>query len=357
MFNFLFFIFLNYFSQSQVSGDFGGAGGGAVRVGGAPATTCSAATLGALKYESGDGSLYYCDGNNWTMAITDPCAGSLPNNWDFTDLTGQNLLTSVTSSIHQITNIAACTVPVKVSTNIGSVEYRVCDDGACATVSQDWSSSQRTITNNKYVQLRLTTSSAASTTSVAAITVGDRVESWNVSTTSDCASSEPSVGSFCADGTIYIGRGPDGGTKVYTTPCLPGGMWDGSQCVGALRTEFLWARNATVSTGNTGFASGAAATANLAGLSNADSPYGPMVYCQNLTLHGKSDWYVPSIVEANLFQSGCGMIPDATCNSARYWSSTEVSATGAYYYMKNSTGGTSTNKANSNYPTRCIRKD
>lgn len=350
----VFYLFI-YFSQAQMSGDFGGAGGGAVRLGGS-VTACSTSIQGTVKYNSGDGSLYFCDGYNWKMAFTDPCANSLPNNWDFTDLTGQTSLTVVTSSIHQVVNIAGCSVAVKITGSVGSPEYRICDDATCTTVSQDWTTSQGVITNNKYIQLRLTTREMASLTTVATVNIGDRVESWNVTTAADCTASEPVVGSFCSDGSIYIGRGPDGGTKVYTTACSSGLSWDGSSCTGN-GIYLPWAAlGGSVSTGNFG-SNGETMTSNLAGLSNADAPYSAAVYCNNLTFHGQSDWYLPSLSEASLLQSACAVLPDAGCgNATRFWSSTELSAGNAWYYRYDATGGTSSAKTIF-YAIHCIRKD
>lgn len=225
-------------------------------------------------------------------------------------------------------------------------------------MTQDWSSSQRTITNNQYIQLRVTTSSVASTTSLTSLTVGDRMESWSVTTSGDCTATEPVPGSFCSDGTIYLGRGPDGATKMYTTPCYAGRTYDGTSCTGSA-INLPWSEGATVSAGYTeNKSTGEANTSALAGLSNADSPYAAATYCQNLVLHGQSDWYLPAIHEASLILALYTLIPDNSSTSQRIWASTEQSATHAIYYVASAAfGGSNQPKtANSTY-VRCVRKD
>jgi hypothetical protein len=353
MFKFMMIFLYLHTSHAQVSGDFGGASGGAVRIGGS-ATACSSSIQGAVRYDSGAGDLYFCDGYNWKLAATDPCANSLPNNWNFTDLTGQSTSSVVTSSIHQVTNIAGCSIPIKITGSSGSPQYRICDDASCATIHQDWSNSQRTIANNKYIQLRLTTSQAASQTYTVALTVGDRVESWNVTTVSNCGSSEPTPGSICSDGTVFIGRSSDGGAKMYTTGCAAGAAFNGSLCFGIL-IQLPWSKGGSINTLVTTASTGEIQTSNLAGLSNADSPYAAAMYCQHLVLHGQSDWYLPSSEESGFLRTFCGLIPGGDCVGDRYWTSSEYSTTHTYYFTFNGSLGPQPKVSNTRV--RCVRKD
>ncbi len=118
--------------------------------------------------------------DNWsvTTAVDDT-----PNTFSFTDQTGVTLSTLISSNILQISGIAG-SVPVSISGN-GSPQFRTCSDSGCSTVLRTWETAATTITNNQFIQLRLTSSGSNSTAFSATITVGTGSDNWSVTTVDD----------------------------------------------------------------------------------------------------------------------------------------------------------------------------
>lgn len=316
--------------------------------------SCAAALEGAIRYDTTLDCIELCNGVLWQCIVADACPNSLPAAFTFTNQTNVAVSTLATSNIVQITGITGCTVQVKVSGQ-GTPEYQTCSDAACATFIQDWTSSPGTIQDNQYLRLRLTSSSSGNITFTAAVTVGARVGGWFVATTGDCTDPSPPVGTFCADGTVYVGLSPDGGTKMYVRPCRMGKTWNGTVCTGST-TPYQFSQGPTINTGVTGVTTGASNTAALAGLSNADSPYSAASICDGLSFGGHSDWYLPSINEAGVLQSGCDLIPEVICSSPVYqWSSRENAITTASRWAGD--GSSSTFSKSTSYGIFCTRKD
>lgn len=341
-------------AHAQISFDGGGTGGGAV-ITGASTSACDATTDGGLRWSTGNSCIEFCNGTTWQCLQGTVCANSLPNTFSFTNQTNVAVSTVTTSNIVQITGITGCEVEVSI-TGQGTPQYQLCSDSTCTTVVQGWTSAKTAISNNEYLQLRLTSSSSGNITFTTAVTVGAGVVGWSVATTGDCTDPSPPVGTFCADGTVYAGITPDGGTKMYTTPCRHGETWDGTTCTGT-STLPLWSQTNTINTGVTGFNTGEGSTTALAGLSNADSPYSAASLCDGLVFGGQSDWYIPAEGEAQIIVSGCDLIPFNSCAaSTRVWTSTETGSAQARYWQPNGAFSQST-KLTSTYRLRCVRKD
>ncbi len=321
---------------------------------GASTTTCDGTIPGAMRWSTTNTCMESCNGTAWNCLQYAPCATSLPAAFTYTDQTGVATNTLISSNIVQITGIAACTVEVSI-TGSGSPQYRVCSDAACTTVVQDWTVSRATLTNNQYVQLRLTSSVSGNFQHPSTVTVGARSSTWNVTTIGNCTDPTPAVGTYCADGTVYVGNSPDGATKMYTTPCYFGRIWNGSACAGN-STQTQWSNTATVSTGLTSSITGESNTTTMAGLANADSPYHAAILCFNLVYAGQSDWYLPAQNEATLLITSCGLVFDIGCtDGSNNWTSTESTAVNARYWRSNNSNGAVTKLTNMRV--RCVRKD
>jgi hypothetical protein len=347
-------ILQNLISSAQISADFGGGSGGAIRIG-ESVTACSSLVQGAVKFDASDRTLKYCDATNWKLLIADACATSLPTDWSFTDLTAQTRSTLVTSSIHQITGIGSCVAAVSVSGVGSTAEYRICSDSSCTSVDQTWGTAAGTITNNKYIQLRLTTSAFGNLAHTASVTVGHRLETWSVTTSGNCSDTTPALGTYCADGTFYVGQSPDGNVKMYTTPCDVGRFWNGITCSGS-SISIPWSNGGSVYNSAADWNSGESNTNLLAGLSNADDPYIAPDYCYQFNGNGQTDWYLPAVGEIVILRAACGAMPDANCaDGSRRWTSFEVATTSAEYFTYSGGWGT-TSKWNLN-AIRCVRKD
>ena len=338
---------------AQTSLNAGGVGGGAIVVG-ASTNTCDGSMLGGLRWSAANTCMEVCNGTTWGCSQLSACLTNLPTGLSFTNQASVAVSTIISSNIVQAIGITGCTVEVSV-TGAGAPEYRVCNNATCTVTTQDWTSGKSTFINNQYVQMRLTSSASAGVTFRSVLTVGASSAGWTVSTTVVCTDPNPPLGTFCADGTVYVGLSPDGGVKMYTTPCNDGRSWDGTACTGT-QSSIRWSATATVATGITNSTTGEANTSTLAGLSNADSPYGPAVACQNLVFGGQSDWYLPSTGEATILQAACGVTPDNGCTSGYHHTSRESNTTDFFAWRSNSGNINAFNKTG-NYPFRCVRKD
>lgn len=168
------------------------------------------------------------------------------------------------------------------------------------------------------------------------------------------------VGSVCPDGTIFAGCPTSNYRPIYVTRCDAGRTFSGS-CTGT-RLTLPWNNgNATgyTTAGATSEADGAANTATLAA-ADADSstggvqPHQAAAYCDGLTMHGYSDWYLPSIIEHFVLGTHSTALNDAD-GGATYWSSTEYgSGDGKRYFFHSATD--INNKESLSY-IRCMRKD
>jgi len=327
---------------------------GGIRIGD-DTDSCTSTKEGTLRYSTSNTCMELCDGTNWECLQGGACPNGLPDAFSFTDQTSVSTSTVITSNIVQITGITGCTVGVAVSGD-GTPEFRICSDSGCSTVVQGWTSSNAAIENNEYLQLRLTSSAAGNDTYTASAAVGSRVQGWSVATQGACSDSSPPVGTFCADGTVFIGFTPDGGTKAYAKPCWEGKIWDGTTCDGGSPITPQWATGQTINTGVTDFTQGETNTSNLAALSNADSPYSAAEYCDGISFGGHSDWYLPSETEGDLFQAACDVLPQNGCGSStEFWTSSEDSSSFVRTWKPNG-GGPSRSKGNTKR-VRCLRKD
>lgn len=287
-----------------------------------------------------DGDLLVASGGDWI------CSGAqLADAFNFTDNSSASLNTVTSSNIIQITGLAAgVPTPITISGD-GSPQYRICGNVTCLTEIQTWGSSLSTILNSQYVQVRLTSAGTSVVLRSATLTIGGVSDQWDV-TTADC----PAVGDTCQDGSKYAGLTPDGNVRMYAAAA-------------DLAGTFRWSTGNTVDTAvvacqlntETGCRTGAANTAILAPLSNADSPYAAAIACDSLDVHGRQDWYLPANNELTTIWPNRVVL--GFVNNQYYWSSSESTWTSfarAIYF-----GGTmnQTDAARASlYRVRCVRK-
>lgn len=111
-------------------------------------------------------------------ATTGACA---PSAYSFTDLTSQTPATQVTSNIIQITNTYCGTLDISIS-GAGSPQYQTCNNNTCGSIIQNWTASAGTIANNKYVRIRQTTATPATTGQTASLAIGTGSTTWTATT-------------------------------------------------------------------------------------------------------------------------------------------------------------------------------
>jgi hypothetical protein len=111
----------------------------------------------------------------------------------------------------------------------------------------------------------------------------------------DCNISGKSAGYVCPDGSVFAGFSQGSSyVPIFTTRCEAGRTWNGTACSGTA-TQFTWGSSG-VARGTSNLTNGQADTALLASFGATAHP--AAAYCDSLTMHGHSDWYLPSPVEA-----------------------------------------------------------
>ncbi|MBL7669656.1 MAG: hypothetical protein JNM39_04155 [Bdellovibrionaceae bacterium] len=274
---------------------------GAVKIG-TTVNACSATNKGSIRYNNANSVLEFCNGTSWNLIQAAACTDPTPNVISFTNEANATTSTLYSSDIQQVTGIN-CSVPVTISGQ-GSPQYQICSDSSCSTVVQAWTSSPSSVTTGQYLQTRLTTDAVGGAYFQATIIVGSGATVWSVTNAGGDCTGSPSIGTVCADGTIYAGLSPDGSVKMFTTRCDFGQTWDGSNCTG-VRSNLPW-NNGTSNWTVTGFTSAITGKANslgLAALVDAGSPHAAAQNCENLNLNGNTDWYLPAIAELNVLYS------------------------------------------------------
>tara|TARA_R110001606_G_scaffold370439_1_gene526879 strand:+ start:443 stop:1519 length:1077 start_codon:yes stop_codon:yes gene_type:complete len=151
---------------------------------------CDGTTWWNMKGGGGDGliALDECQSAeaiifNVTSGMAECPYDHTPDAFSFVDQTGGELSTATETAIIQIANIDDAT-DIAVSGD-GTPEYRICNDATCSTAPA-YTSAAGTIDNGQYVQLRLTSNATYETLHSAALTIGESVNPWNVTTRPDC---------------------------------------------------------------------------------------------------------------------------------------------------------------------------
>lgn len=144
------------------------------------------------------------------------------------------------------------------------------------------------------------------------------------------------IGGVCADGSVYAGMSPDGNVPMYTTPA-DAGAYTWVTADNYIDTAMVNCTTASPG-GQASCQTGRANTTLLASMSNADSPYVAATYCDSLSAHGHTDWYLPAQDELNVLYTNRVAIGafDLTGSWADgfYWSSSEGSDDGMSIYAR-----------------------
>jgi hypothetical protein len=326
---------------------------GSVKVG-TDAAACSITNKGSIRYNNTSSVLEFCNGTAWNLVQAAACTDPTPDAIAFSNQANATVSSLYTSDIKQVTGIN-CSVPVQISGQ-GSPQYQICADSGCSSVIQGWTSSPSSITTGQYLQTRLTTDTVGGAMFQSTIIVGSGATVWSVTNAGGDCTGSPSIGTVCADGTIYAGLTPDGGIKMFTTRCDFGQTWDGSNCTGG-RIALQW-NNGTANYSSTGYTStttGKLNSAGIAALVDAGSPYAAAQNCENLNLNGKTDWYLPALGELNVLASNNAVIRNFDTSGPYYWSSTEADQWGGWVkrFLDGSPG---TNYKYYSFLVRCVRR-
>ncbi len=158
----------------------------------------------------------------------------MPDAFTFGDFVNQTASATVTSGAALISNSSYSTLPVEIRAGPSSAQWRACDNLTCSGSTTAWSSSRATMSNGWYLQLRLTSSSAAGATQTIKVQVGGRgigtMATWNVTTTGTLT-----PGYFVLSDLTY---GPDmGGLSGADSLCLTSVQnndWKGKSSAGTI---------------------------------------------------------------------------------------------------------------------------
>jgi protocatechuate 3,4-dioxygenase beta subunit len=179
-----------------------------------------------------------------------------------------------------------------------------------------------------------------------------------------CDPIAPTVGAICGDETVFVGESADGPQNMFTTRCEHGSTWDGTSCVGS-PTLLPWNNGNTSGYGQVLSATCTSYTdttgtcltgkANSATVSATDSnttvvgsqQHQAAQVCEDLTMNGYSDWYLPSVAELQMIKNNSAAVGNVSGSS---WSSSEASASNAF----DSDGSIDKSLARR---VRCVRKD
>jgi hypothetical protein len=137
--------------------------------------------------------------------------------------------------------------------------------------------------------------------------------------TADC----PTIGNVCSDGSIYAGVSPDGTKAMFTTIAAnehSGIAWnDGSN---NSRDTSLANCGSSESTCRTGKSNSSTLATEDSSSAAGIQPHNAAQYCENLTAHGQTDWYLPAKDEMNVLYTNRTAIGGFV--SGWYWSSSEI---------------------------------
>ncbi len=147
-----------------------------------------------------------------------------------------------------------------------------------------------------------------------------------------------------------MGGVDNGGTPIQVAAC-DGGMTysTASGCTGT-RATYAWGPKPVT----TGYTSTTTGKTNSAGLAALGSSYAAAYYCENLTAHGYSDWYLPAKDELNVLYNMRYLA--GNFDTQFYWSSTESDINGAYA-QRFSNGAQDHLVKTTAYRVRCVRRD
>ncbi len=216
------------------------------------------------------------------------------------------------------------------------------------------------------IAIKQTSSSSSSTATTATVTVGSTTSTtWQVTTTNDsCANGGVTVGTVCADGTIYAGLSPDGNVRMFTTKCDAGLLKGDGSCETDRASNTGIKKNwSTLDSTHTGI------TAPSTGRANTDALYAlighpnhgnfqSVKYCYELVQDGHDDWYLPAKDELDLMYDGRVAIGNfETTSGDSYWSATEYEHSNAWsQQFTDGSQNSYSNKANALW-FRCVRSD
>mgnify|MGYP000448069620 CR=1 FL=1 len=169
----------------------------------------------------------------------------------------------------------------------------------------------------------------------------------------------PSIGDTCTDGSVYAGLSPDGNVAMYTTPADAPSTYtwnDGSNnFLDTAMDNCTAIPGPTPNTCQTGEANTVFLIAQNG--SGTPAPYAAAVYCNDLSVHGHDDWYLPAQDELNVLYNNRASIGNFDKPGfPLYWTSSERDNTQAVFQRFTDGYQDGETKSGDQY-VRCVRKE
>ncbi len=171
----------------------------------------------------------------------------------------------------------------------------------------------------------------------------------------DPCSRSPAIGTTCFDGSVYVGLTQDGNVPIYTTSATyetTDSYNDGNTNYSRLDTCYGGAGSQW---------KGECMTAAMIAMDSDDiaagfQPHNAAVYCDSLSAHGHSDWYLPSLNELLLFWNGGAPVGGVLTDGTNYHSSNERNRVEIWQVHFDDGGINGGNTKEHAAPIRCVRK-
>ena len=167
-------------------------------------------------------------------------------------------------------------------------------------------------------------------------------------------------GAACPDDTVFAGC-TGGNIPFYVTRCDGGFVWNGSSCTGSAST-YAWNSGTTnyTTTSATNAINGQTNTHTLVTTDSDSSTGGTQLhnaanYCDTLAVHGRTDWYLPSVYEMTVVYINYAAIGNFA--AADYWASSEVDSSNANFFRGTSPSYIGYTTKNTASRIRCARRD
>lgn len=144
----------------------------------------------------------------------------------------------------------------------------------------------------------------------------------------------------------------NGGQVIYVAACDGGQTYSAASGCTGTRGTYAWGIYGVT----TGYTSATTGKTNSAGLAALGSSYEAATYCENLTAHGYSDWYLPAENELIILSNMRYLVGNYQ-SAQEYWSSKEHSDIAGRYVIFSTGVAGYRNKESFKYPVRCIRRD
>jgi hypothetical protein len=138
--------------------------------------SCTSTYQGAIRYNSNLNNIEFCNGTSWVYLAAGSTSCGTPSGLSFTNLTGQSLGVIATNATPATITFSGCATGQSVSVT-GAATAQISINGGT------WGSSG-VITSGQTLNVRMTTSGAASTTLTATVTVGSTSANWTTTTRS-----------------------------------------------------------------------------------------------------------------------------------------------------------------------------